>query len=122
MDEYLVNRVLTASPEQLHLMVVEGGLRHARLAAAALADDDYERSHVALDEARKHLSQLLTALNPESTDEFVVNLRSLFKLAFRHFTLGDLDRDVERIEAGIAILAEHRETWRLVMQELTPAA
>ena len=121
MDEYLVNRVLTASPHQLHLMVVEACLRHMRAAEAALEDDAFDKAHTALDEARRHLSHLLGGLNPEADDEFMVNLRGLFKLAFRQLTLADIDHQTDHVRSAISVVASHRETWTLLIDELSGA-
>ena len=122
MDEYLVNQVMTASPQQLHLMVVDGCLRHARLAADAIAEQDFDRSHDALTEARTYLTHLLSGLNPEADDEFMVNLRGLFKLAFRQMTLADIERDGAKLAPAIDVLAEHRATWKGVMDALAADA
>lgn len=117
MDEYLTNRVLTASPQQLHLMVVEACLRHTRTAETALAAGDLAASHVALDNARRHLAHLMSGLDPLSEDDFMLNLRGLFKLAFRQLTLADIDHRPELVATAARILSEHRETWLLVMEQ-----
>ena len=119
MDEYLVNRVLTASPQQLHLMVVEGCLRHARAAAAAIADSDFERSHFALTDARRHLTHLISGLSPDADDEFLMNLRGLFNFAYLQMTTADLQHDAAALDKAIEILAEHRNTWLLVIDATT---
>ena len=119
MDEYLVNRVLTASPEQLHLMIVDGCLRHCRAAEQAITDATYDAAHTSLDLARQHLSQLLAGLSPTADDEFLVNLRGLFKLAFRNLTLADLQHDVALVQTASKILSDYRQTWLLVMENLT---
>ena len=119
MDEYLVNRVLTASPEQLHLMLIDGCLRQCRAAEAAIEAETFDRAHESLDSARSHLTQLLTGLSPTADDEFLVNLRSLFKLAFRHLTLADLDHDITLVRAAATIVADYRQTWTLVMEQLS---
>ena len=122
MDEYLVNRVLTASPQQLHLMVVDGCIRHTRQAELAIAEQRWDDSHTALTEARAHLTHLLSGINPQADDEFLVNLRGLFKLAYKLMTLADLQRDAASLPTALAILTEHRETWKLVIEATTDSA
>jgi flagellin-specific chaperone FliS len=41
--EYLEAQVLTASPHRLHLLVVDGAIRFARQAQAALLDRKWEQ-------------------------------------------------------------------------------
>ena len=47
--EYLETQVLTASPEQLHLMVIDGALRFARYGLISLEQDDIEEAHEAFE-------------------------------------------------------------------------
>lgn len=114
-DAYLDARVLTASPRQLHLMVVNGALRHCMAAGDAIDRGDREAKAVALGEARKHVAELLGGLS-EAEDDFLDNLRALFKYALRQLLLADARDDAKAVEDAALVLERHRETWAEVME------
>ena len=59
-DEYLESKVTTATPFQLHLMVLDGALRHARTAETAMAQGKMAEARTALAEARRFAAELLS--------------------------------------------------------------
>ena len=119
-DAYLEARVMTASREQLHLMVIDGALRHCFGAEDALARGDREAKWQSLSEARRHVSELLGGLAAVE-DEFVDNLRALFKFTLRQLTLADADDDAGKLAEAIRVLEDHRETWTQLLDTLQAA-
>ena len=113
-DAYLEARVLTASREQLHLMVLDGAMRHCFAAEDALACGDREAKWQNLSQARQHVSELLGGMAAVD-DEFVDNLRGLFKFVLAQLTLADTDEDAKILKSAMRILELHRETWVSVM-------
>lgn len=117
MDDYLETRIMTASREQLHLMVIDGALRHCNAALIAMQQEDREGSWSSLSEARAHIVELLGGLAPD-TNEAIDNTRSLFKFAYRELMLADTEQSSEKIESAMTVLAAHRETWVMLMELL----
>ena len=58
-NEYLEMRVTTAPRPMLHLMVVEGAIRFAKIGCQALENKDYETSHFALCRSRACVNELI---------------------------------------------------------------
>ena len=116
-DPYLEARVMTASREQLHLMVLDGALRHCAAAAEALERGDREAKWLHLSEARGHVAELLGGMSAVE-DEFVDNLRGLFKFILAQLTLADADEDPRKLTSAVRILELHRETWVSVIDSL----
>ena len=48
LDAYVESKVMTATAYELHLMVLEGALRHATLAEQALERKNYDKAHLAI--------------------------------------------------------------------------
>lgn len=113
-DEYLENRVMTAQPHQLHMMVVDGALRHARAAVEALENTDYEAAHFALNDARGFVSELAAGLDEERLPEVVRELKLLFAFAYKCFVHADLERSPKHVHDAIRVLELHRETWKTI--------
>jgi flagellar secretion chaperone FliS len=121
-DEYLETRVMTARPEELHLMVVDGAIRHATRAEAALCEQDFETAHFALNRAREFTVELIAGLKSEHLPELVAELKGLFGFVYRNLNEADLYRDAEKVRGAIKVLRIHQETWRQLLQERKTAA
>ena len=121
-DEYLETRVLTARPEELHLMVVDGAVRHATRAEAALREQDFETAHFSLNRAREFTVELIAGLKSEQAPELVAELKRLFGFVYRGLNEADLYRDVEKVRGAVKVLRLHQDTWRQLLQERKDAA
>jgi flagellar protein FliS len=110
-DEYLETQVMTATPHQLHLMVVDGAIRFATQAEEALQENDFEISHFALNRSREFVTELIGGLDQERSDEIVNRLKSLFMFVYQNLVKADMKRDVSMAQDALKILKMHRETW-----------
>ncbi len=110
-DSYLSTQVLTASPYRLHLMVVEGAIQFGNLGAASLLAQDVETAHLALCRCRDFVTELIGGLSEEYDSLLATRMKQLFFSAYVHLAEGERDRDVNRVNAALAILKSHHETW-----------
>ncbi len=108
--EYLESKVLTATPYQLHLMIVEGALREAAAAQEALQLDKV-RSHAHFDRARQFVAELISGLDEAKAPEMVAHLQSLFLFIHRTLVRAELDHDPQLVSDALRLLRIHRETW-----------
>lgn len=118
-QEYLETKVMTATPQQLHLLVVDGAIRASNRAVEALGKKDYEASHLALNDARDLVSELIGGLDPEKAPELVGKMRSLFAFVYRNLAEADGSRDAAKVESALKILRIHRETWTMLIERLS---
>jgi flagellar secretion chaperone FliS len=125
LDAYVESKVMTATAYELHLMVLEGALRHATLAEQALERKNYDKAHLAIRRATELVTEMLTGLNPAKSPEVVASLKSLFLFVHRKLVEADLKRDPKRAADAVKILRMHRDTWvaldRKLKQESAPA-
>ncbi len=117
-DHYLEAQVLTAPPEQLHMMVVDGALRFARAGVQALSEADYEMSHESFSRSREFVNELISGLSAEGDPELVRNLQALFGFVHRALIAADGQRDAQKANDAIKILEQHRATWVELMEKL----
>jgi flagellar secretion chaperone FliS len=108
---YLQTQVLTASPYRLHLMVVDGAIRHALRAEQAIVSRDFETSHAALNKSRDLVAEMLAGLDERQAPDLVAQLKSLFVFVHRKLVEADLRRDQQSARDALKILEMHRETW-----------
>lgn len=117
-NEYLESHVMTATAQQLHLMVVDGALRFANAGKEALSENDYERSHLALSRSREFISEMISGLDQERAPEMIESLRSLFAFSYRNLAQADIEHKVELAEDAIQILQLHKQTWMELIEKL----
>lgn len=110
-DEYLLSKVTTATPYQLHLMVIDGAVRHARTAETALAKTNVAEARAALAQARLFVGEMLAGLDAKQLPDVVDRLKALFAYVLRNLVKAELERDETLVADAIAVLHLHRETW-----------
>ncbi|MBI1346813.1 hypothetical protein GC163_11060 [bacterium] len=110
-QEYLESQVLSASPYRLHLLVIDGALKFARVGLAAFESEDWEALELALSRSRDCVGDLIAGVKSDSGLEWADELRGVLANVYRNLVLADPLRDPQKIQDAIRILEIHRETW-----------
>ena len=108
--EYLANRVNTASPAQLHLMLIDGAIRFASDAAGRFEANDVDGASHPLRRSLDIASELLASVR-HSDSELNQKLASLYEFVFTRLTMAFVNTDREKLAEAIRILEVQRETW-----------
>jgi flagellar secretion chaperone FliS len=111
LDEYLETKVLTATPHQLHLMVIDGAIRHATNAAGALESDDFAQADAQLSRANQFVAELIAGLDASRQPEVVDRLRSVFVFVQQTLAAAERRHEKQKVADALRILRIHRETW-----------
>ncbi|MDW8263645.1 MAG: flagellar export chaperone FliS [Phycisphaerales bacterium] len=117
-QQYLRTKVLTATPEQLQMMLYDGAIRFSEQGKAALERKDYEASYNALSRAQKIIAELLCGLKHELAPELCGRLASLYNFVFRRLVEANINHDCKALDEALQILRYQRETWAMLMDKL----
>lgn len=117
-QNYLRTRVLTATPEQLQLMLYDGAIRFADAGRTAILKKDWEGTYLNCSRAQKIMTELSSGLRREVAPEMVGNLASLYNFIFRKLVEASLHHTVESIDEAIKLLRFQRETWAMLLDKL----
>ncbi|TVQ77458.1 MAG: flagellar export chaperone FliS [Phycisphaeraceae bacterium] len=117
-NPYFRTKVLTASQEELRLLLIEGALRFARTGRDGLASKDFEKVFEGFSQARDIVSELLTGLRPDQAPEMCTNLSAIYNYIFRLLVRASLEKDLAAADEAIQRLEYERETWVMVMEKL----
>jgi flagellar protein FliS len=117
-NAYLRTQVLTASPEQLRLMLLDGALRFARQAAEGMAAKDYEGTYNGITQARAIVLELATSIRADVDPDLAERVRSVYLFIYREMIDASLNRDPARLDKAIELLQYERETWALLVQKV----
>ena len=118
-QHYLKAKVLTATPEQLQLMLYDGAIRFTEQAKAALTDKQYEQSHDLLTRAQRIITELTCGLKPTVAPELCARLSGLYTFCYRKLVEANVEHDPAALEEALAILRYQRETWAMLLQHLS---
>ncbi len=117
-NPYLKTKVLTASPEELRLMLFDGAIRFAEKARLGLEKKDYEAVYEGVTRCQNILMELMNALRPDHDRELCNRLSGLYTFMFTELMMASHERDPRRVESVIKLLTYERETWQMVIDKL----
>jgi flagellar secretion chaperone FliS len=118
-NAYLRTKVLTASPEELRLMLLDGALKFAHQGREGLAKKDYEQSYNGISQARNIVLELLTSIRVEFDPDMCGRVRALYTFLYSSLVEANMERNTKKLDEVIKLLEFERETWRLLMDKLT---
>ena len=110
-DEYLRTKVMTASPYQLHLMVIDAMLKHSRKALNAIDAQNFETSHNETARAREFCAEVLSGIRADASPELAANVKDYFLHVQKHLFMADMQQDRKSAEKAIELLEGYRESW-----------
>jgi len=115
---YLRTKVMSASPEELRLMLIEGAIRFTRQGREALAEKNWEGVYEGFTKAKDILLELINALRPEIDPELCGRLSALYTFMYRRLLDCNLEKDPAIADEVIELLEYDRETWVMLMEKI----
>lgn len=117
-NPYLKTRVMTASPQELRLMLYEGAIKFCRQGQHALEHKNYEDMYNALTRAQKIILELDNSLNHQHDPELCERLSAIYNFLYRRLVDINLERDTKIFTEVIELLEYEHETWKMLMKQL----
>ena len=117
-QQYLRTNVLTATPEQLQMMLFDGAIRFCEQGRIALEKKTFEQSHQALTQAQAIVNQLVCALKPTVNPELCDKLKALYVFAYKRLVDANLHHNIQSLDEALNVLKYQRRTWALLMEKL----
>ena len=115
---YLANKVLTAAPEELRLMLIEGAIKFCRQGRDALVRKDFEGCHTGYTRCREIILELMNTMRTEVDREMCDRLSGIYTFMYTQLVESSLSKDAAKADAVISLLEYDRETWLMLMKKL----
>ncbi len=112
-EEYLKNQIDTATPQRLHLMLVEGAIRHARVAQNCWQEQKEPEARDAIDRCYLIIVEMLSNVGAAGSP-LGRRISTVYLFLFQTVAEVRQHRDDERLADLLRVLAVERETWRQV--------
>ena len=110
-DQYLRNRVLTASPGELLVMLYDALLRRVRAAGKALEEQDVAAAGEHLGRSQDILHELMRVIDPDPAPELAERLTALYGYCSRRLLEAIAQRDAAACHEVEELLAPLRDAW-----------
>jgi flagellar protein FliS len=117
-ETYFESQVLTATPQRLRLMLLDGALQYARRASQYWQAGRLYEGGEAVIGCQRIVTELLRGLRPEIAPELVGNVAAVYNFVFRALIEAGLKHDPAKLDEAISVLEIERETWRQVCEQL----
>jgi flagellar protein FliS len=116
-EKYLTDRVLTAPPQKLQLMLIEGAIRFALQGRALWAQQRDQEAAEALLKSQEVLVELLSVAR-QSGAPLGQRAALVYLFVFQRLVSGTLNRDEKLLDDALRVLEEERLTWQQVCQQM----
>ncbi len=118
-NAYFRTKVLTATPGELRMMLLDGAVKFARQGQEGLTNRDFEAAYNGISRCQAILMELINALDPPHDPELCSRLSSLYTYLYMKLVHASTQRDPAAIDEVLKLLEYERETWRLALERLS---
>lgn len=113
-QNYQKNKILTASPSQLTLMLYDGAIKFCNLAIMAIEENDVQKAHNNIKKVERIIEEFRATLNfkyPVAQD-----FDNVYKYLYDRLVEANFHKDKEVLEEVLEHLRTMRATWEEVMK------
>lgn len=119
--EYLTTQVMTATPQKLQLMLIEGAIRYGTQAKHLRSEQREDEACEALVRCQEIMGELLASVSAGESD-VSRKLAGIYVYLFRTLTEANLQHDDAKLDDVLSVLAIERDTWSQVCEEFGSVA
>ncbi len=112
---YGQNKVTTASPAELTLMLYDGAVKFCNLAVVGLEKQDYEATNLNIQKCRNIIVELTSTLNhkyPVAKD-----FENVYNYIFALLVDANMKKDMDALQKALEEIRGMRDTWKEVMKK-----
>ena len=111
--EYNRNKVLTASPAELTLLLYEGAIKFCNIAIIGLEQNDMEKVHNNTIKVENIIEEFQATLNHKYS--VAEDFDKIYKYIYNLLVEANIKKDKELLEQALNELRGMRDTWKEVM-------
>ena len=114
-NAYARNKILTASPAELTLMLYEGAIKFCNIAITAIEEKNIEKAHNNITKVENIIAEFLSTLDhkyPVAKD-----FENVYNYLMERLLEANLKKDKEILEEVLTHLRTMRDTWKEGMEQ-----
>lgn len=112
---YTKNKITTASPAELTLMLYDGAIKFCNIAIEAIEKKDYKKANINIQKAEKIIGEFQGTLDfkyPVAKD-----FDRVYSYIMKRLIQANMKKDTEILEEVLRHLREMRDAWKEIMQK-----
>lgn len=117
-NAYLRSKVMSATPEQLRLMLIEGAIRFCNQGIDGLERKDFEAVYSGFTNCRNILLELSSSVRVDVNPELAKRVQGLYTFMYLHLVDAGLEKDIAKARKVADLLEYERQTWVMLMDQL----
>ncbi|MBX3374645.1 MAG: flagellar export chaperone FliS [Phycisphaeraceae bacterium] len=117
-NAYLRTKVMTASPAELRLLLLDGAIRAVIQGRDGIAGRDFEAAYEGISRAQQIILELMNGLRPANAPELCERMASLYTYMYTRLVSASSDRNPALADEVRGLLEYERETWAMVMAKM----
>lgn len=112
--QYANNRILTASPAELTLMLYDGAIKFCNIAIMGIEQNDIMKAHTNIMKVQAIIEEFQLSLNFKY--EVANDFNNVYNYIMKRLRLANVKKDKEILEEILEHLHTMRDTWKEVMR------
>ena len=117
-QQYLRTRVMTATPEQLQLMLYDGAIRFCEQAKPGIEAKNYELVFVNITKAQNIIAEMLSSMKPQLYPELCDKLSAVYRYVYKRLIETTTEHKIESLQEAIDLLRFQRDTWAIMLEQV----
>lgn len=113
-EVYQRNKITTASPAELTLILYEGAIKFANIALRAIQEGDVQKAHTNIIKTERIIDEFRATLNHKY--EVAKDFEVVYDYIYYQLVQANIHKDTEPLEKALNELRSMRDTWKEVMR------
>lgn len=113
-NEYQRQKILTASPSELTLMLYNECVKQIKIAVECIKQKQYERANTAVKRAQDIIAELSATLN--MSYPVSAQMSKLYEFIHSKLMDGNINKDNTALKEALELVEEFRDTWYQMMK------
>lgn len=114
-DAYAKNKVLTASPAELTLMLYEGAIKFCNIAIVGIEEKNIQKAHDNIRKVERIIEEFQVTLDRRYP--IAEDFDNIYKYLTQRLIEANIKKDKAILEEVLGHLRTMRDTWKTIMQQ-----
>ncbi|MGF7059805.1 flagellar export chaperone FliS [Brassicibacter mesophilus] len=114
-QQYQQNSIMTASPEELTLMLYNGAIKFINLGKHHIENKEVEKANNSIKRAQDIIIELNNTL--DMNYEVSHNLGNIYNFILEKLVDANIKKDIQLLDEALLLIEEIRDTWKEAMKK-----
>ncbi|KAF1302044.1 flagellar export chaperone FliS [Candidatus Enterococcus willemsii] len=113
-DNYLKNQVMSASPNKLIEMLLEGAIKRIRMGKLAIENNNIVQASEQIIRAQDIIMELRYSINEEVDSQIPQDLIQLYEFMYDRLVIANMEKNTAILDEVQHLIAELTDAWKQI--------